>query len=80
MRAGFDLVHVRYKGNPQVVADVVGGHVQAGFLATPGVLELVNEGKLRGLAVSGSRREPSAPTFPPLPRQAIPISISASFK
>ena len=64
MRAGFDLVHVTYKGNPQVVADVVGGHIQAGFLATPGVLELVNEGKLRGLAVSGSRREPRAPNVP----------------
>jgi tripartite-type tricarboxylate transporter receptor subunit TctC len=64
MRAGFDLVHVTYKGNPQVVADLVGGHVQAGFLATPSVLELVKEGKLRGLAVSGSRRESGAPNVP----------------
>jgi tripartite-type tricarboxylate transporter receptor subunit TctC len=72
MRGGFDLVHVTYKGNPQVVADVVGGHVQAGFLATPGVLELVNEGKLRGLAVSGSRREPRAPSVPTVAEAGYP--------
>ena len=31
LQAGFDVVHVAYKGNPQVVTDLVGGHVQAGF-------------------------------------------------
>jgi len=64
MRAGFDIVHVAYKGNPQVVADLTGGHIQAGFLATPSVIELVREGKLRGLAVSGSHRTPHAPYVP----------------
>jgi tripartite-type tricarboxylate transporter receptor subunit TctC len=64
MRTGFDLVHVAYKGNPQVVADLVGGHVQAGFLATPGVVGLVRDGKLKGLAVSSARRAPGAPDVP----------------
>ena len=64
MRTGIDLVHVTYKGNPQVVADLIGGHIQAGFLATPGVIEFVGEGKLRGLAVSSSSRAPRAPDVP----------------
>src|SRR5262249_51629428 len=61
MRAGFEVVHVGYKGNPQVVSDLVGGHVQAGFLATPSVAGLVKEGKLRALAVSSAQREEAAP-------------------
>ena len=72
MRAGFDLVHVTYKGNPQVVADLVGGHIQAGFLATPGVIELVSEGKLRGLAVSSSSRAPRAPNVPTVAEAGYP--------
>ncbi len=55
VQAGFDVVHVAYRGNPQVVTDLVGGHVQAGFLATPSVIELVREGKLKA-----SRRFESA--------------------
>lgn len=62
--AGFQLVHVTYKGNPQVVADLVGGHIQAGFLASPSVIELVKDGKLRALAVSGKHRERAAPNVP----------------
>jgi tripartite-type tricarboxylate transporter receptor subunit TctC len=72
MRTGFDLVHVTYKGNPQVVADVVGGHVQAGFLATPSVIGLVREGKLKGLAVSSQRRTPGAPDVPTVAEAGYP--------
>jgi len=64
VQAGFDVVHVGYRGNPQVVTDLVGGHVQAGFLATPSVIELVREGKLKGLAVSSPQRAPGAPNVP----------------
>jgi tripartite-type tricarboxylate transporter receptor subunit TctC len=64
MRAGFEVVHVTYRGNPQVVADLVGGHVQAGFLATPSVVGLVKEGKLKALAVSSPERAPGAPDVP----------------
>jgi len=72
VQAGFDVVHVAYKGNPQVVTDLVGGHVQAGFLATPSVIELVREGKLRGLAVSGPRRAPAAPNVPTVSEAGYP--------
>ena len=35
MRAGFEGVHVPYKGNAEVVMNLVGGQIHAGFLATP---------------------------------------------
>jgi tripartite-type tricarboxylate transporter receptor subunit TctC len=63
-RAGFEASHVPYRGNPQVVADLVGGHIKTGFVAIPGVVDLVNQGKLKGLAVSGSRRSLKAPNVP----------------
>ena len=64
LQAGFEVAHVAYKGNPQVVTDLIGGHVQAGFLATPSVVTLVREGKLRGLAVSSLQRSQGAPDVP----------------
>jgi tripartite-type tricarboxylate transporter receptor subunit TctC len=72
VQGGFEVVHVAYKGNPQVVADLVGGHVQAGFLATPSVIELVREGKLKGLAVSSPRRTPGAPDVPTVSEAGYP--------
>lgn len=72
LRAGFEVAHVSYRGNPQVVADLVAGHVQAGFLATPGVIGLVREGKLKALAVSGSSRTPAAPNVPTVAEAGYP--------
>jgi tripartite-type tricarboxylate transporter receptor subunit TctC len=61
MKAAFEGLHVPYKGNAEVVTGLVGGQVQAGFLATPGVLPLAREGRLKALAVSSSERAPYAP-------------------
>ena len=72
IQAGFEVVHVAYKGNPQVLADLVGGHVQAGFLATPSVVALVREAKLKALAVSSSRRSPGALDVPTVAEAGYP--------
>ena len=61
MTAGFEGLHVPYKGNAEVVMGLVGGQVQAGFLATPGVLPLAREGRLKALALSSPRRAAYAP-------------------
>ena len=71
-RAGFDVTQVAYRGNPQVVSDLVAGHVQAGFLATPSVIELARDGKLKALAVSGKEREPRAPHIPTVAESGYP--------
>jgi tripartite-type tricarboxylate transporter receptor subunit TctC len=64
MRAGFPATHVPYRGNAQVVTDLIGGQVQAGFVATPGVLPHVNDGRLNALAVSSARRTPAVAHVP----------------
>jgi tripartite-type tricarboxylate transporter receptor subunit TctC len=64
IQAGFTGVHVPHKGNAEVVVSLVGAQVEAGFLATPGVLQNVRDGRLRAFAVSSSRRTPLAPDIP----------------
>jgi tripartite-type tricarboxylate transporter receptor subunit TctC len=64
LRAGFSATHVPYRGNAQVVTDLIGGQVPAGFVAAPGVLPHVREGRLRALAVSSARRSELAPDVP----------------
>jgi tripartite-type tricarboxylate transporter receptor subunit TctC len=61
LQAGFEGVHVPYKGNAEVVMGLVGGQIQTGFLATPGVLQNVRDGRLKALAVSSPQRAPLAP-------------------
>ena len=56
---------------------LVGGQIQAGFLATPGVLQLAQEGRLKALAVSSQQRAPLAPQIPTIEESGYPSSKSA---
>ena len=55
-RAGVRMVHVPYKGNAPAVAAVVAGEVPVGVLAATAALPLVKAGRLKALAVSGTKR------------------------
>ena len=72
LQAGFEGIHVPYKGNAEVVMGLVGGQIQAGFLATPGVLQVAREGRLKALAVSSLRRAPLAPEIPTIAESGYP--------
>jgi tripartite-type tricarboxylate transporter receptor subunit TctC len=71
-RAGFPGVHVPFSGNAQVVTNLVGGQIQAGFLATPGVLPQVRDGRLKALAISSGERVPLASDIPTVAESGYP--------
>ncbi len=64
--AGMETVAVPYKGGGPAVADVVAGHVAA-IVSTMSVAKpLVESGKVKALAVTGTRRSPALPNVPSL--------------
>ena len=62
--AGIKIQHVPYKGNTPAVTAVLSGEVDAGVLATPGMLPHVKAGKITPLAVTSRQRSRSAPEVP----------------
>jgi tripartite-type tricarboxylate transporter receptor subunit TctC len=61
---GVPLKPVPYKGGAPLVADLIGGHVPLSTDALGSQLELYRGGKVRILAVSGTRRNPALPDVP----------------
>lgn len=61
---GTPMVPVPYKGGAPLVQDLLGGQVPAGFLSLTESIEHHRAGKMRVLAVSGTRRAASAPEIP----------------
>ena len=70
--AGIEMMHVPYKGGSQAVVDVIGGQVQMYFSSVLGALPHVKSGKLRALAVTGSRRSRAAPELPTIAECGFP--------
>jgi tripartite-type tricarboxylate transporter receptor subunit TctC len=62
-RAGIDLVHVPYKGGSPATIATVAGEVSAMFAGTSTAPQ-IKAGKLRALAVTGSRRSDAFPDVP----------------
>src|SRR5215510_12899049 len=56
LRAGIDMVHVPYKGGGPALADTIAGQVPFLFLTAPAGIPSVRSGKLRGLAVTTTKR------------------------
>jgi tripartite-type tricarboxylate transporter receptor subunit TctC len=62
--AGVNLVHVPYKGSSPALADLLGGQVKIMFDNLPSALPHVKAGKLKPLAVTGTRRASVLPEVP----------------
>lgn len=70
--AGFKGLHVPYKGGTEGVTAVIAGNVDFTFDALSTNLGLVRGGKLKALAVTGSKRDPALPDVPTFAELGMP--------
>ena len=61
---GLDIVHVPYRGSAPAITDLLAGQMQTYFDNFANVLQHVDSGKLRALAVTGDARTPQLPDVP----------------
>jgi tripartite-type tricarboxylate transporter receptor subunit TctC len=72
MRAGFDAIHVPYRGNPAVITDLLSGRIKFAFISSAGMLDHLRNGRLKGIAVSRSSRSPLTPDVPTIAESGYP--------
>jgi tripartite-type tricarboxylate transporter receptor subunit TctC len=71
-QTGTDMLHVPYKGSGQAISDVVSGRVQVFITTPPSVMQHVQSGKLKALAIAGKTRHPMMPTIPTTAEAGLP--------
>jgi len=64
LESGTTGLHIPYKGGGPAISDLLGGQVDASFQNVNAVLQHIKGGKLRPLAVTGSKRSPVLPDVP----------------
>ena len=70
LAAGFKLVHVPFRGNSELIAAILGGHVDV-LTSSGTVVPLVESGQLRSLMVTTPDRNPRFPDLPSLADEGI---------
>jgi tripartite-type tricarboxylate transporter receptor subunit TctC len=79
LMTGTDMLHVPYKGSGMVVADMLGGQIDAAFSTVPALLPHIKGGRIRGLAVSSLKRSAAVPDLPTVDETGVRGFESASF-
>lgn len=69
--AGIEMTHVPYRGAGPVLNDLIPGRVDL-YFASGSLLENMRSGQIRGLAVTGHKREPAAPELPTVAEAGLP--------
>ena len=62
--AGFEAQHIPFKGPVEALTEVMAGRIDFYFLPVAPALNLINDGKIRALAVSTSKRAAALPNVP----------------
>ncbi len=61
---GIFMVHIPFKGSAPAFTDLIAGHVQFMAESVPQAANYANQGKVKALAVTSSKRNPALPNTP----------------
>ena len=70
--AGIEFINVPYKGGEQVRVDLLGGRIHVNFAPVSNALAMIQDGKVRALAVTGAARDPDLPDVPTMKEAGFP--------
>jgi tripartite-type tricarboxylate transporter receptor subunit TctC len=70
--AGIEFTDVPYRGGEGARADLLGGRIQVNIAPPPQLLPLIQDGKMRPLAYTGSTRSPDLPDVPTMIESGLP--------
>ena len=76
--SGTNILHVPYKGGGPALTAVVAGEVQMTFDTVSTSLQLIQDGRLRALAIVGPKRAPELPDVPAMPEIGFPAITSGA--
>jgi tripartite-type tricarboxylate transporter receptor subunit TctC len=79
VHAGVPLTHVPYRGGGPAVQDTVAGNIQGGIMTLPAALPFMQNGQVRALAVTSTRRSPFAADVPTM-AESLPDVIVDSWQ
>ncbi len=70
--AGVDIVHIPHKASGEARASVLGGQVELMFDSLPTTQAQIKAGRLKGLAITSTRRSPLLPDVPTMSEAGVP--------
>jgi tripartite-type tricarboxylate transporter receptor subunit TctC len=65
------MMPVHYKGGGETLKDLLSGEMKIMFSTIPPVLGFVKDGKLRGIATTGSKRDSALPDLPTIAESGV---------
>jgi tripartite-type tricarboxylate transporter receptor subunit TctC len=69
---GTEIASIPYKGGAQAVTDMLGGRIEMNFGTTSTLLPLIQQGKVRALAVTTQKRSKDLPGVPTMIESGLP--------
>jgi tripartite-type tricarboxylate transporter receptor subunit TctC len=77
MMTGVEMVHVPFSGNSPALTALLGGQVEVSIASLPSSIEFIRSGKLRGLAVTSTKRVEALPDVPAVVESVPGYEVSA---